>query len=268
MTTPGIDACSSVPLYVEAYFGDQLLGGATAFLWFRTDLKLSLVTNWHVAAGRNNETNQPTHRLGGIPNHLRICVPLADRGQPPLIVHVPTVGDDGEPLWVQHPVHGQQVDIVSLEIELPSPREADLMPMNAIKTLPIKQRIGMPVFILGYPFGRLGIGMPVWKQATFASEPFLAPRLDHRFLIVDTASRPGMSGSPVIQREHGQVELEEGHGRIEDGDGDGACRFVGIYSGRFHTNDPSDAQLGRVWPAILVEEVVAAARARASDRHD
>ena len=31
MTAPGIDACSSVPLYVEAFFEDQMLGGATAF---------------------------------------------------------------------------------------------------------------------------------------------------------------------------------------------------------------------------------------------
>lgn len=264
--TAGIDACSSVPLYVEAYFGDQILGGATAFLWFRHDLKLSLVTNWHVASGRNNETNNPTHQLGGIPDHLRIHVPLSDRARPPLIVRVPTVDDDGEPLWVEHPVHGRAVDVVSLEIDLPPPADLDIMPMNAIRTMPLKQRVGMPVFILGYPFGRLGIGMPVWKQATFASEPFLSPNFDHRFLIVDTASRPGMSGSPVIQRVHGQVELEQGHGRIEDGDG--ASSFIGVYSGRFHTNDAADAQLGRVWPAVLVNEVVAAAEARARPRGD
>ncbi|MEJ7935979.1 hypothetical protein WG907_17240 [Sphingobium sp. AN558] len=124
--------------------------------------------------------------------------------------------------------------------------------MNAIPTVTLKQRIGIPVFILGFPFGRLGVGMPVWKQGALASEPFLAPLLDHRLLIVDTASRPGMSGSPVIQRVHGQVELAGGYGR--NASGDGACNFIGIYSGRFHTNDGSDAQLGRVWPAILVEE--------------
>ena len=54
MTAPGIDACSLVPLYVEAFFGDQLLGGATAFPWLRFDGRLSLVTNLHVVSGRNN----------------------------------------------------------------------------------------------------------------------------------------------------------------------------------------------------------------------
>ena len=42
MTRPGIDTCSLVPLYVEAFFGDQLLGGATAFPWLRFDERLSL----------------------------------------------------------------------------------------------------------------------------------------------------------------------------------------------------------------------------------
>lgn len=264
MTAPGIDSCSLVPLYVEAFFGDQILGGATAFLWLRFDRRLSLVTNWHVVSGRNNETNQPTHKHNGIPDHLRVHVPLNERRAPPLIVRVSTIDADGEPLWVEHPEHGRAVDIASLEIELPPPSEAALMPMNVIPTVALKQRVGMPVFILGFPFGRLGVGMPVWKQAALASEPFLTPDLDHRFLIVDTASRPGMSGSPVIQRVHGQVELEERYGRSASGDG--ACNFIGIYSGRFHTNDASDAQLGRVWPAILVEEVVAAAAKALTER--
>jgi len=265
MTAPGIDSCSLVPLYVEAFFGDQALGGATAFLWHRFDNRLSLVTNWHVVSGRNHETGEVTHKQGGIPDHLRVHVPLLDRARPPLIVKVPTVDDDGNPLWVEHPTHGREVDIAGLDVELPSIDVVALMPMNAIRTVPLKQRIGMPVFILGYPFGRLGIGMPVWKQGTFASEPYLTPGMDHRFLIVDTASRPGMSGSPVIQRAHGQIEVEVGHGRMADGDG--ASNFIGIYSGRFHTNDAADAQLGRVWPAVFVRELVAAAEARAGTQN-
>jgi len=139
------------------------------------------------------------------------------------------------------------------------------MPMNVIGSVALKQRIGMQIFILGYPFGRVGIGLPVWKQATLASEPYFSASKHQRYLIVDSASRPGMSGSPVIQRAHGQIELENGYGRVANGDG--AVNFIGIYSGRFHTNDPSDAQLGRVWPAALVKEVVAAAEARARSRY-
>lgn len=255
MTAPGIDSCSLVPLYVEPHFGDTRLGVATAFLWLLPDATLALITNWHVAAGRNHETGECLNRMGGVPDHLRVHVPLLDRALPPLIVRVDTLDEEGERRWAEHPEDGAAIDVVALPIALPPPGEVATMPMNVLGSLPLKQRIGMPVFILGFPFGRLGIGMPVWKQATFASEPFLSPDMDHRYLIVDSASRPGMSGSPVIQRVHGQIELEgDQYGRISEGDG--ALRFVGVYSGRFHTNDASDAQLGRVWPARLVTEII------------
>lgn len=256
MTAPGVDSCSLVPLFVEAYYGDQPLGIGTAFLWLRTDLTLALVTNWHVVSGRNHETGKCLNKMGGLPDRLCVHVPYHERRAPPVVVTVPTLNGEGEPVWTEHPRRGSAVDVVALPIALPPPSEVSIMPMNAIRSVPLKQRIGMPLFILGFPFGRTGIGMPVWKQASFASEPILSPGHDHPYLTVDTASRPGMSGSPAIQRVHGQIELEgDLHGRMSSGDG--ACCFVGIYSGRFHTEDSSDAQLGRVWPAILVEEIIA-----------
>lgn len=106
MTAPGIDTCSLVPLYVEAFFGDQLLGGAAAFPWLRFGVCLSLVANWHVVAGRNNEPAGITHKQGGIPDHLRVYVPLNNLDPPPALVKVATVDVDGEPLWVEHPEHG------------------------------------------------------------------------------------------------------------------------------------------------------------------
>ena len=254
MSVSGIDSCSLVPLYLEQFFREKQLGHATAFLWHRRDNRLSLFTNWHVASGRNHETGECLNRMAGIPDHLRLHVPHNERGLPPLILRIPTMDEDGDPLWTEHPQFGREVDVVSLEVEALSPSRFSIMPINAIPTVRLKQRVGMPLYILGYPFGRSRYGLPVWKQGSFASEPCLAPDLDQRYLIVDTASRPGMSGSPVIQRVHGQIELEDdAFGRTAAGDG--ACRFVGIYSGRFHTHDASDAQLGRVWPARLVEEI-------------
>ena len=258
MTAPGIDPCSLVPLYVEPHFRETQLSQATAFLWLRYDGKLALVTNWHVVAGRNPETNECLSQMGGIPDHLRLHMPYLDRAIPPLIIDIPTVGSDGGALWSEHQRHGRTVDVVALPISLPRPDVIAMMPMNAIRTVPLKQRVGFPLFILGFPFGRQSLGLPVWKQGSFASEPYFTGHDAQRYLIVDTASRPGMSGSPVIQRAHGEIELEDAHGRMVAGDG--GCRFVGIYSGRFHTNDVGDAQLGRVWPATLVEEIANSAR--------
>ena len=35
-----------------------------------------------------------------------------------------------------------------------------------------------------------------------------------------------------------------------------AAKFVGVYSGRLATNDPLDAQLGLVWPASSINDIV------------
>lgn len=112
----------------------------------------------------------------------------------------------------------------------------------------------MPAFIIGFPFGLQHHGFPIWKKASFATEPYFSELFPSDFMLVDSASRPGMSGSPVVQQEHGEVELEGGSfGRVEQAGG--VCRLVGVYSGRCHTNDPNDAQLGRVWPIELVRQM-------------
>ncbi|RYY26157.1 MAG: serine protease [Sphingomonadales bacterium] len=260
----GIDILSSVPLYVEPWFRDERLGVATGFTWV-TPRALVLVTNWHVVSGRNCDTRRPVASHGGVPDRLRVAFPRKERREEPIWIDVPVTDEDDEPLWSEHPVHGHAVDIAAIPIDsFPDASEVWVTPINVPPQVMLKQRIGMPLFILGFPFGRNGFGMPVWKQGSFASEPFLSPQFD-RHLIVDTASRPGMSGSPAIQRAHGEVELEDGsHGRTTNGDG--AWRFIGIYSGRFHTNDQQDAQLGRVWPVRLVEDVVRAAVEHAGDR--
>src|SRR5262245_19165118 len=70
---------------------------------------------------------------------------------------------------------------------------------------------------------------------------------------LDTASRPGMSGSPVILRSYG-THLTEGHKFTLSGGA--ANKFIGIYSGRLHTTDPLDAQIGMVWPATYIDEII------------
>lgn len=114
-------------------------------------------------------------------------------------------------------------------------------------------QIGMDVFILGYPFGIGYEGLPVWKRGSIASEPqVLDPR--HPYVLIDTASRPGMSGSPVIRRSWNTHMYADGSmavGQLT------ATTFFGIYSGRLATTDPLDAQLGLAWPARLIEEIIA-----------
>jgi hypothetical protein len=249
----GIDAFSSAALFVVPKFNDTPLGTATGFLWYTRERKHFLVTNWHVLSGRNQENGVCTHSQGGIPNSVTVYFQKIDVNQGHIEVSIPLLNGESRN-WIEHPQLGQSVDIAAIEVDVPRMEEANYLAINALPEVALKQRVGHPVFIIGFPFGLQHVGFPVWKKGSFATEPVLS-QLSDTYMLVDSASRPGMSGAPVIQRAHGAIELENGsYGRIEKGDG--ACKLVGVYSGRCHTNDPNDAQLGRVWPIRFVREML------------
>jgi hypothetical protein len=168
-----------------------------------------------------------------------------------VVRHLDIVDERGCAKWLVHPVHGRNVDVVA--IPLPEPdNEVDYRPINLMNVTNLTIAIGMDVFILGYPFGIQFPAYPVWKRGSIASEPEFAPLMGH-FMLVDSASRPGMSGSPVIRRSWGNHLLEGGNLQIGVGQ---QSRLVGIYSGRLHANDPNDPQLARVWPVGLIDEIL------------
>src|SRR5260370_15689560 len=110
----------------------------------------------------------------------------------------------------------------------------------------------MDVYILGYPFGTAPPGFPVWKRGSIASEPDLT-RIGTGYMLVDTASRPGMSGAPVIRRSWGTHLLE---GSAISSDSTPQSKFIDVYSGLLHTKDPTDAQIGMVWPVDDIQEII------------
>ena len=174
---------------------------------------------------------------------------------------VPLINDDN-PTWLVHSDWGPDVDVVA--VPLPSEKPSRRTPaINSLPETPLVTRIAERLFILGYPFRDRGL--PIWKQATLASEPDLARNGPHH-MIVDTLSRPGMSGSPVIHRAmiRGEVETSP---ILPDDPGEGmytniqdfrfpVTRFIGVYSGRLLTRSADDAQLGIVWPRHHLEEIV------------
>jgi hypothetical protein len=109
------------------------------------------------------------------------------------------------------------------------------------------------VFILGYPFKLDPPAYPVWKRGSIASEPQLAP-ITTNYMLVDTASRPGMSGAPVIRRSWSNHMVEPGLMAMVDTP---LNKFIGIYSGRLPTEHPSEAQIGLVWDGSLINEIIA-----------
>jgi hypothetical protein len=106
--------------------------------------------------------------------------------------------------------------------------------------------IGMNVFILGYPFGSGPPSFPVWKRGCIASEPDLV-RMTTGYYLIDTASRPGMSGSPVILRSwKGHVMETNSFMAMTEGPID---RVIGIYSGR---KDDARAKRKSGWSGMSI----------------
>lgn len=114
--------------------------------------------------------------------------------------------------------------------------------------------VGEDCFVVGYPRGLQGDGRyPIWKRASVASEPINTYKGKLAFL-VDTATREGMSGSPVIARKPKDVrdisayQLSDLASLFEE-------RLVGIYSGREGV-DELGVQLGVVWHSELIEILI------------
>jgi hypothetical protein len=137
--------------------------------------------------------------------------------------------------------------------------------IDKLANAPVRIGVGMDVFILGYPFAIELPGYPVWKRGSIASEPELAAVTSALgsavkqtdYMLVDTASRPGMSGAPVIRRSWWNHDLQASYFAVT---GEPIDRFIGVYSGRAHTDGPHEAQIGLVWNASLIEEIIVGQR--------
>lgn len=100
-----------------------------------------------------------------------------------------------------------------------------------------------------------GGALPVWVQGAIATEPTVDWDGLPRFLI-DSRTRQGQSGSPVVlYREAGITTDEDGKHFIVPGPHE---RFIGVYSGRVSP----DSDIGIVWKARVVREIVEAALTR------
>ncbi len=231
------------------------LGSATAFVYDKND-KHYLITNWHCMTGINPITKEPISNHAGIPDELNILLRVReDNGLRWKSFNINLYKED-KAIWLVHPIYKEKVDVVAIEIQMDVKTEVILKPINSIVFDTLKMDVADDIFILGYPFELKGIGqLPIWKKGSIATEP----DLDYEELpkiLVDTASRPGMSGSPVIFRRTGIHNLSKGGGLTTNTIIGQIQGFVGIYSGRLRGDSPIDAQLGIVWKKQVIDEII------------
>jgi len=245
-----VDPWSFTTTPVEMLRDDLQLAVGTASFWRGPLGDLTLITCWHNVTGTNPNTGQSLSAHGGRPNHLRFYLPERGLAGQRHTAQIALYDDSGVPLWRVHPKHREKVDVVAIPIG-GSPTLQHYL--NDLPEVRLRRLVGSDVFILGHPEGISREHLPIWKRGSLALDPELLDDEHYLHTLVDSASRSGMSGAPVIQRQYGTILTDDSpHAHVHSG----ATRFFGIYSGRFSAKDDLGAHLGIVWPEAQVRKVL------------
>jgi hypothetical protein len=247
-------------------FGEQEISTGSCFFW-RHDGRTYLLTNWHNLAGRNPLTGQPMSPTGGIPDRVKFMA--YKRASAPdangyfELAYVPVEvrlcnPDLTDPKWFEHPSLGRRVDIAAIDVT-----EAaigfQIGHANELESDAVLDPIAsQDVFVVGFPFGLIANApAPIWKRGSITLDPTFNPEGLPKMLI-DTATREGMSGSVVIARH---IVIAGRHYLKKDGTKPKTVLYskldlvVGIYSGR-HYPDLEKTQLGIVWKRNAIEQTL------------
>jgi len=269
----------SVRLTMERVLDDQVLKRSigTGFLWDTGD-QLWLITNVHNLTGWNFERNCPVNEEDQwIPNRVILHAKWMHHNEDRSGFHIlngpvasALLGPTGDPLWRIHPLFRNRVDVAALPIGKTLPMRIDEgsgiepsrlefanRPVNTFSEwFDIEAGAGDEVYVLGYPKGMDGgSDFPIWKRGSIASEPLL-DRDGLPQLLIDTATRQGMSGSPVLVFSRGWTVPAKSSN--QSGVFGTTAAFLGVYSGRIG-EDELGVQLGIVWKAQVVDEIVCGA---------
>lgn len=256
---------SSVPLFM-LHDGLTLSHGTCFFI--KQDTDVYLITNWHNLSGKNTDTGEilKTNPMV-IPNKIQVPFHKKDQLGTTEIISFDLYSSNNNALWLQHPdfilqncsqqkTFGKNVDIGVYKLTVPE--GLIVYPINEIpQQEDMRIGIAMDVFILGFPLDLFSEYLPIWKRATIASEPDYKIHELPKFL-VDTATYPGMSGSPAILYSHSFYRNERGDLELPKMP---AAKFLGIYSGRYSTDnitktEPAAAQLGIIWKKELIYDII------------
>ena len=256
--TPDRISLTTHHLHMVCKGTNSVLSSGTGFV-YKHDDRCYLITNWHNVSGRNPMSGECLEATGAVPDAVSTL--FRDKLQPSNCMRetIDIYSDSQmlEPTWYGHPSHGHAVDVVAVPLAVKVCDTYRLFPINEINLDgEFKEEVADEAFVVGYPFSATPyLQMPIWKKASIASEPDINIDGLPKFLI-DTATRPGLSGSPVIMQRSGIHGMKDGKMVPESSIGT-IRNFVGVYSGRVGV-DELKAQLGIVWKARVVKEILQA----------
>lgn len=255
---------SLYPLFVEPIVlsavdeSPIVLSTATACLYKHAG-ETFLITNWHVLSGRNAIDLTPLDSTkSALPTKLRVHFPKENKLDECHVETYPLYDEAGKSVWLEH-TSSNRVDVAALRIEPPS-GIATFSVSDAYKQPGLGARedffyVTQDVWVIGFPKSiRVGV-MPIWKRATIAAEPRFSSASDKYRLLIDTATREGMSGSPVLYMNQSLSPITFDNTEQEV-DFPSAKVLLGIYSGRIAGGDELAAQLGIVWSAEAIIDIL------------
>ena len=272
-------------VHLNMYFNDTSLSTGTGVFYKKED-KYYIITAWHNVTGLNTESLNYLDTRNAVPNYIwitfkhcflggysniRIKIPLYDDDRALFYIHpenwprIDVVAIPFDPLG-QHitkiplDAGGYQEVSISLDIEHITPGQCPIrtvqdfcMSGELAKTWLDTVAVTEEVFIPSYPHNITDdMFSPVWKRATLASNPRDPWNRERKFLI-DSASSSGMSGASVFYYAPSGL-LRIGASRYQQHSP--VAIFAGVYVGRLGVTNKADPQVGTVWHASLVDEII------------
>lgn len=266
---------SQAPFQIAMCDLGGVISTGTAFYYTVAETRY-LVTNWHNMTGRDFFSGKNLKSHGRTPLWIEVatatwlgqsapgCFGIRSR-------RVEIYGDPAaqlDPLWREHPT--KRCDIVALKDEKPTD-EPEFMhnSVNRISAHQIPVKPGGLAFVIGFPRGlHVGFGLPIWKSAYIASEPFYSITVGGNELpafFLDGYTREGMSGSPVFAQYSGRwdmgdpyrevdIDAPEFWNRADVALSETGVQFVGIYSGRI-PSEVTEAAIGICWTEEAIREI-------------
>lgn len=248
---------SSFPLFIEMFFNDTCLSSGTGLV-FEKEERFYLITNRHNFTGKDNFTGECLSNTASVPNRIKIHHHLngSIKVRDPIFEDIIT--SDFRPLWIEHPVLKDKVDVVALELKNLT-IDVPILPLNLYEETKFSFSVTSNVSVVGFPYGLSVENFPIWVTGSIASDP----ELDFNnlpLMLINCSTRQGMSGSPVIIYRNNGLEEIEGFGTRSI---HAPCwRFIGIYSGRIATRkhsairDNESSDLGLVWKSSVINELL------------
>lgn len=243
---PAIDARLVRVAKLLSYRDGQQIGNATGFFWLR-DNYLYLITARHVVFDPISHLYPDSlqalihDNADDLTSHAELTIPLLDA--------------NNNQLWREHPVLGDQVDVVAIPINDPnvlSNWHVDAFEPEDLLDEKHALPLGQQVIIVGFPLGFEDTRhrLPMIRAATIASV-YPLPFKGDRYFITDARLHRGASGSPVVAKLHDAGA--EAH----------AWKLLGVHSASLDVSNRDPAQdeklgLNMAWYASLIHEMTEA----------